>query len=61
MSYTNKNPSAAETRLGYWCKEYKSGVKVYRGWVSTCCDMWSERLSRYCPYCGAKMLGVKPN
>lgn len=40
---------------GKWVPMYRSGVKVERGYVSTCCDMWAERKSPYCPHCGARM------
>lgn len=40
-----------------WVPMYRSGVKVERGYVSTCCDMWAERKSPYCPRCGARMDG----
>ena len=42
---------------GKWATMYRSGVKVERGYVSTCCDMWAERKSPYCQYCGARMDG----
>lgn len=40
-----------------WVPMYRSGMKVDRGYVSTCCDMWAARKSPYCPHCGAKMDG----
>lgn len=40
---------------GQWSRSYKSGVEVYEGVVCSCCDMWNERGSNYCPHCGAKM------
>lgn len=43
---------------GRWNRAYKSGVKVAVGCVSSCCDMWNERASHYCPHCGAKMDGA---
>lgn len=42
---------------GQWVPMHRSGVKVERGYVSTCCDMWAERKSPYCPRCGARMDG----
>ena len=47
----------APVRHGRWLTHYRSGVTVADGFVSSCCDMWSERRSNYCPYCGAKMDG----
>ncbi len=40
---------------GRWGKVYRSGVAVKDGYVSSCCDMWNNRKSNYCPNCGAKM------
>lgn len=40
---------------GQWLSHYRSGVTVAAGFVSSCCDMWAERWSNYCPHCGAKM------
>lgn len=40
---------------GRWTRFYKSGNKVQEGFVSSCCDMWNERRSNYCPNCGARM------
>lgn len=40
---------------GQWLAHYRSGVTVAAGFVSSCCDMWAERWSNYCPHCGAKM------
>lgn len=42
---------------GRWLKHYRSGVTVAEGYVSSCCDMWNERETHYCPHCGAKMDG----
>lgn len=42
---------------GRWVKHYRSGTTVAEGCVSTCCDMWNNRKSDYCPNCGAKMDG----
>lgn len=38
-----------------WKSFYRSGVTVSEGAVSSCCDMWNNRASNYCPYCGARM------
>lgn len=38
-----------------WNSKYKSGETVTKGFVSSCCDMWNERKTNYCPHCGAKM------
>ena len=42
---------------GRWVTHYRSGTPVAKGYVSTCCDMWNNRKSPYCPNCGAKMDG----
>lgn len=42
---------------GRWVTHYRSGTPVAEGYVSTCCDMWNNRKSNYCPNCGAKMDG----
>ena len=42
-----------------WKDHYRSGIKVSKGVVSGCCDMWNERKSDYCPSCGAIMDGEK--
>lgn len=46
---------AVPIHYGQWAKQYRSGVSVSNGVVSSCCDMWNERETKYCPYCGAKM------
>ena len=47
----------AEVVHGRWVTHYRSGTPVAEGYVSTCCDMWNNRKSNYCPHCGAKMDG----
>ena len=47
--------SVEPVRHGRWVKQYRSGIPVDKGYVSSCCDMWSDRKSNYCPNCGAKM------
>lgn len=42
---------------GRWVTHYRSGTPVAGGDVSTCCDMWNNRKSDYCPNCGAKIDG----
>ena len=42
---------------GRWVTHYRSGTTVAEGYVSTCCDMWNNRKSDYCPNCGTKMDG----
>lgn len=42
---------------GRWVTHYRSGTAVAEGYVSTCCDMWNDRKSDYCPSCGARMDG----
>ena len=42
---------------GRWVTHYRSGTPVAKGYVSTCCDMWNNRKSDYCPNCGVKMDG----
>ena len=47
----------APVRHGMWSRFYKSGVEVDEGFVSSCCDMWNERRTHYCPNCGCLMDG----
>ena len=49
----------AETKHGQWQKHYRSGITVSDGFVSSCCDMWNERKTPYCPNCSAKMDGER--
>lgn len=54
------SPAAADVAPvvhGRWMDHYRSGVTVAEGGVSSCCDMWNDRRSNYCPNCGAKMDG----
>ena len=44
---------------GRWVTHYRRGTTVAEGYVSTCCDMWNNRKSDYCPHCGAKMDGER--
>lgn len=55
--FVRKIPDAdvVEVKHGKWQKHYKSGTTVSDGFVSSCCDMWNERKTPYCPNCGAKM------
>lgn len=46
---------------GQWVTHYRSGTTVAEGYVSTCCDMWNNRKSDYCPNCGAMMDGGADN
>lgn len=48
-----------EVKHSEWQKHYKSGTTVSDGFVSSCCDMWNERKTPYCPQCGAKMDGER--
>ena len=48
-----------EVKHGEWKDKYKSGTTIKEGVVSSCCDMWNERKSLYCPNCGARMDGDK--
>ena len=56
-NYKQSTADAVEVRRGQWQKHYKSGTTVSDGFVSSCCDMWNERETPYCPQCGAKMDG----
>jgi hypothetical protein len=58
-SFIKNRPAAdvAPVVHGRWVKHYRSGTTVAEGYVSTCCDMWNNRKSDYCPNCGAKMDG----
>lgn len=59
IRYVKRQPAAdvAPVAHGLWVTHYRSGTPVAEGYVSTCCDMWNNRKSDYCPNCGAKMDG----
>lgn len=57
LVYDIPTADVVEVKRGKWIKHYKSGMTVNGGYVSSCCDMWNERKSNYCPNCGAKMEG----
>lgn len=59
LEYVENLPAAdvAPVVHGRWVTHYRSGTTVAEGYVSTCCDMWSNRKSDYCPHCGARMDG----
>jgi hypothetical protein len=46
-----------EVKHGYWQNKYRSGTTIKEGVVSSCCDMWNNRKSQFCPNCGARMDG----
>lgn len=49
----------APVQHGRWVTHYRSGTTVAEGYVSTCCDMWNNRKSDFCPNCGARMDGAE--
>lgn len=57
MTYKGVDMSYSDVPIqeGVWKKCYSSGVVVDSGVVSSCCDMWNDRETPYCPYCGLKM------
>lgn len=59
VSTVDEFPTAdvAPVVYGLWVTHYRSGTPVVEGYVSTCCDMWNNRKSDYCPHCGARMDG----
>lgn len=44
-------------KRGEWVNHYRSGFEVKDGFVSSCCDMWNNRKSDFCPHCGGDMRG----
>lgn len=59
--YSIPAADVAPVRHGRWETHYRSGTTVPKGVVSGCCDMWNERKTPYCPYCGATMDGGAEN
>lgn len=59
LRWIRKQPTAdvAPVVHGRWVTHYRSGTTVAEGYASTCCDMWNNRKSDYCPNCGARMDG----
>lgn len=59
LRWIRKQPTAdvAPVVHGRWVTHYRSGTTVAEGYVSTCCDMWNNRKSDFCPNCGARMNG----
>lgn len=55
--YSIPTADVAPVAHGRWVTHYRSRTPVAEGYVSTCCDMWNNRKSDYCPSCGAKMDG----
>lgn len=55
----NEQPTAdvQEVKHGDWQNKYRSGTTIKEGVVSSCCDMWNNRKSQFCPNCGARMKG----
>ena len=49
----------APVRHGEWRRHYRSGTTPVWGFVSSCCNMWNDRKSDWCPNCGTKMDGAE--
>lgn len=46
-----------EVKHGYWQNKYRSGTTIKESVISSCCDMWNNRKSQFCPNCGVRMGG----
>lgn len=57
----NEQPTvdAQKVKHGKWQNKYRGGTTVEEGVVSSCCDMWNNRKSQFCPNCGARMDGER--
>lgn len=59
IQITETEKEVREVSHGKWLKEYASGTIASQGFVASCCDMWNERETSFCPYCGAIMEGAE--